>query len=74
MGGPLPVGRGRGPLAPRQALKALEENPGDHAALRTLLAESTKDGSLPSPQGLGNMFGAGAGPPGGGPGARPDRD
>ena len=44
-------------LSTAQALKALEESPGVHADLRTLLAESTKDGRLPSPQGLGNMLG-----------------
>ena len=44
-------------LSTAQALQALEESPGVHADLRTLLAESTKDGRLPSPQGLGNMLG-----------------
>ena len=44
-------------LSTAQALKALEESPGVHADLRTLLAESTKDGRQPSPQGLGNMLG-----------------
>jgi hypothetical protein len=48
---------GAGGLSTAQAIKVLENHPGDHELLRALLTESTRDGRLPSPQGLGNLLG-----------------
>ena len=44
-------------LSTAQAIQVLEDHPGDHELLRAVLTESTRDGKLPSPQGLGNSLG-----------------
>jgi hypothetical protein len=43
--------------------KILGDRPEEHAALHTILTESTKDGKLPSPNVLGNLLGKVRGQP-----------
>ena len=44
-------------LSTTQAIKVLETHPADHEPLRAILVESTRDGKLPTPNGLGNLLG-----------------
>jgi hypothetical protein len=54
---------GKDSLSTAQAIKVLENHPGDHELLRTTLTETTKDGKLPSPNSLGNLLGKVRGQP-----------